>query len=89
MGDRTRSLLSQCLTLTTAYCDLNIINQEKVVSYYLLECLYDLTTVVFADRTRSKFTIDCWSMFNFDFNSSKCCCKVQRTCKQVSMELLQ
>ena len=55
-----------------------------------MECLYDLTTVVFADRTRSKFTIDCcWPMFNFDFNSSKCCYKVQRTCKQVIMELLQ
>ena len=48
-----------------------------------MECLYDLTTVIFADRTRSKFTIDCCClMFNFD--SSKCCCKVQRTCQQVT-----
>ena len=39
---------------------------------------YMTLLVVFADRTRSKFTIDCcWPMFNFDFNSSKCCCKVQ------------
>ena len=50
--------------------------------------IIDLTTVVFADRTRSNVTIDCcWPMFNFDFNSSQCCCKVQRTCKQVIMEL--
>ena len=29
----------------------------------------DLTAVAFADRTRSKFTIDCCCpMFNFDFN---------------------
>ena len=34
--------------------------------------LLDLTTVGFADRTRSKFTIDCcWPLFNFNFNSSK------------------
>ena len=28
-------------------------------------------------------------MFNFDFDSSKCCCKVQRTCKQMIMDLVQ
>ena len=40
------------------------------------QMIIDLTTVVFADRTRSKFTIDCcWPLFNFNFNSSKCCCK--------------
>ena len=34
--------------------------------------IIDLTTVGFADRTRSKFTIDCgWPLFNFNFNSSK------------------
>ena len=39
------------------------------------QMIIDLTTVVFADRTRSKFTIDCcWPLFNFNFNSSKCCC---------------
>ena len=27
-------------------------------------------------------------MFTFDFNSSKCCCKVQRTCKQVIMDIM-
>ena len=28
-------------------------------------------------------------MFTFEFNSSKCCCKVQRTCKQVFTDLVQ
>ena len=36
------------------------------------QMIIDLTTVGFADRTRSKFTIDCcWPLFNFNFNSSK------------------
>ena len=44
--------------------------------------------VAFADRTRSKLII-VEPMFNFDFNFSKCWCKVQRTCKQVIMDLVQ